>query len=82
MNKISNEKLLEILNKIPRSCLCGHFEWCEVCSKTTEQRQEEEDIKTLVLETLKNRNINLQKKKHYGYGNVFYYKYEIIPKRN
>lgn len=75
---MTNEDLPELANHDAGTCLCGHFERCEVCSRSDMTRKQEEMARALAVEMLKERvGDKLVITKKLGYANIPYYRYSI-----
>jgi hypothetical protein len=77
MKKLTDEELLAIVNYNPGGCLCGHFETCSVCSRSSETRQLELNAKFAAFELLEARGVKLRDTQKRGYANIPYSTFSI-----
>jgi hypothetical protein len=79
MTARTQQLLLTIVNYDPGLCLCGHFERCEVCSRSQETRDKERRNKREALAALREAGIRLRRiRPRFMYDKEVY---QIIGKR-
>lgn len=61
MAELSNWELMEIVNFYAGGCLCGHFERCSVCSRSSAEREFETRAKMAAMELLALRSVEIEK---------------------
>ena len=55
--RLTDQQLLDMANYYAGGCLCGHFESCEVCSRSEKVRTLEQSAKWAALELLDARGV-------------------------